>query len=292
MTGQAHVEIEHRFAMMPEALLYDPSISADAVRVFGVLLRHGSDPSNCYPSHARIAGFIGRSKASINGWIVELERSGWVERVPRTRSDGSPDSNGYRLFMTAARPEGVAGERGVVAGERGGVPAAQRGPSSLHSAPNESNVNESHGERENDGGASSSTEQLALVDKTPAAQHQAVGQNLGSDRDLAFVEFWNVFPRKVGKGQARKAWATARRRGVLPEVIVAGARRYRDDPGRDPAYTRHAATWLNGEGWDDEPTPVPQPSPQRPRTAMGSTIAGLRQIAANGRNHPALEAPR
>lgn len=124
----------------------------------------------------------------------------------------------------------------------------------------------------------------------------AVGQNLGSDRDLAFVEFWRIYPLKAGKGQARKAWATARRRGVRPEVIVAGAQRYADDPNRDPAYTRHPATWLNGEGWDDDPLPDRTARPGRAPTAMAGTMSRLAQVAAVGGPvippQRGLEAPR
>jgi hypothetical protein len=34
---------------------------------------------------------------------------------------------------------------------------------------------------------------------------------------------------------------------VLLETLNAGARSYRDLPGREPKYTKLAATWLNGE---------------------------------------------
>jgi len=111
---------------------------------------------------------------------------------------------------------------------------------------------------------SNSREQLTLVGgETPAAPratHLAVGQNLGTDRDLAFVAFWERYPHKTGKGQARRAWASARRKGVAPEVIIRGVERYRDDPNRQPGFTRNPATWLNGEGWLDEPEPDRRPT--------------------------------
>jgi hypothetical protein len=104
---------------------------------------------------------------------------------------------------------------------------------------------------------------------------------LGSDRDLAFVAFWDRCPRKESKGQARKAWASARRRGVPAEVMIRAMERYRDDPNRRPKYTRLPATWINAEGWTDDPQPPEQP--EQPRTTMGKNIAVLRNIAANGR---------
>lgn len=56
-------------------------------------------------------------------------------------------------------------------------------------------------------------------------------------------------------------------------AILAGAIRYREDPNRVDEYTQHAATWLNGDGWEDDPLPFrlkPQdmrrPDPPRPMT--------------------------
>ena len=77
----------------------------------------------------------------------------------------------------------------------------------------------------------------------------------GSDDDPDFVEFWTVYPRKVGKGQARKFWrAAVIGRRVEPKVIIATAERFRDATRRERTETRfipHPATWLNGERYDD-----------------------------------------
>lgn len=70
--------------------------------------------------------------------------------------------------------------------------------------------------------------------------------------DVEFDRFWSVYPRKVGKGEARKVWARLRQRGVDPEELIAGAIRYRDDPKRKPDYTKHPGPWLNAERWTDQ----------------------------------------
>jgi hypothetical protein len=81
----------------------------------------------------------------------------------------------------------------------------------------------------------------------------------------AFDEFWNIYPRHTGKPSARKAWAKAIGR-TDPETITAGAARYRDDPNRADAYTRYPATWLNDDGWADDPLPAQGPKTE-PRAA-------------------------
>lgn len=84
-----------------------------------------------------------------------------------------------------------------------------------------------------------------------------------------FAEFYEAFPRHVGRIAAEKAFANAVAAGADPEALIAGAKRYRDDPNRDPKYTAHPATWLNQGRWMDEatvaasaPTGFALPSPE------------------------------
>jgi hypothetical protein len=68
-----------------------------------------------------------------------------------------------------------------------------------------------------------------------------------------FLTFWMSYPRKVGKGDAWKAWK--RLKPELPPVLRAIANQrvtpdWRKDNG---AFIPHPATWLNGRRWEDEP---------------------------------------
>ena len=80
-----------------------------------------------------------------------------------------------------------------------------------------------------------------------------------------FDQFWSVWPDKRAKGTARKAWRAAVQSSGSIHLVVAGAEQYRDDPNRDPRFTKHAATWLRGECWSDPPLPARagRPSPER-----------------------------
>lgn len=75
-----------------------------------------------------------------------------------------------------------------------------------------------------------------------------------------FEKFWNVYPIKVGKGAAKKAFEKAIRMASV-EDIIKGATRYKLDPNRVDAYTAHASTWLNAQRWLDDPLPVRVISP-------------------------------
>lgn len=81
-------------------------------------------------------------------------------------------------------------------------------------------------------------------------------EHRGSQKSTeGFDEFWNAYPRKENKGAARKSWAKALAKADA-QTIIAAALAYRDDPNREPEFTAHAASWLNGERWDDEPLPA------------------------------------
>lgn len=67
-----------------------------------------------------------------------------------------------------------------------------------------------------------------------------------------FNEFWAIYPRRVAKGAARRAWVTALKKVDVAELLE-GARRYAADRhAKNPKYTKHPASWLNGECWEDE----------------------------------------
>lgn len=78
----------------------------------------------------------------------------------------------------------------------------------------------------------------------------------GDDHPSAdrFDEFWEVVPKKVGKQAARKAWVKAIK-ATDPDVIIAGMKRYRDDPNRSDAFTKNPQGWLNDGRWEDDPLP-------------------------------------
>lgn len=109
----------------------------------------------------------------------------------------------------------------------------------------------------------------ALVTPTPASQPQVTPATTAIelpielpeelspppavDAGATFEEFWKAYPRKVGKGQARTAWAKAIKT-TDPATITDAAERFANERANaDPKFTPHPTTWLNGERWTDEP---------------------------------------
>ena len=77
--------------------------------------------------------------------------------------------------------------------------------------------------------------------------------------ETPFDVFWRVYPRKVGKQAARKAWAQAIKRERF-HIIIARCTQMAADPNlpTDRTLIPHPTTWLNRDGWDDEPYPPPR----------------------------------
>ena len=74
-----------------------------------------------------------------------------------------------------------------------------------------------------------------------------------SKTDFQFDEFWKIYPKHNGGViNNKKAWAKAVK-VASPEEIIAGAKRYRDDPNRSLQFTAYPASWLNKGMWTDAP---------------------------------------
>lgn len=89
-----------------------------------------------------------------------------------------------------------------------------------------------------------------------------------------FETFWRAYPRRVGKGAARKSFERAIRLTTLPTMLKA----IEDYQRCKPAYQDfcHPSTWLNQERWDDEWT-LPE-KPQRDKSVsdvLGEISAGV-----------------
>ena len=66
---------------------------------------------------------------------------------------------------------------------------------------------------------------------------------------VGFEEFWQTYPRKVGKGAARKAFTAAMLKTTASVVLQALASQ---QFGSRERFIPHPSTWLNEERWLDE----------------------------------------
>lgn len=74
----------------------------------------------------------------------------------------------------------------------------------------------------------------------------------GVTQTLPFDAFWSVYPRKVAKGHARKAFAKACKLADPSEIVGAAGKFAYAMQDTEKQYVPHPTTWLNGERWDDD----------------------------------------
>jgi hypothetical protein len=83
-----------------------------------------------------------------------------------------------------------------------------------------------------------------------------------------FDKFWMIYPRKVNKGLAMKAWEKAASKAA-PALIIAAVEAWKvskDFP--EPDFIPHPSSWLTGERWSDELSDKKQVVTQAEREAF------------------------
>ncbi|SDL15262.1 hypothetical protein SAMN05428985_11079 [Nocardioides sp. YR527] len=87
--------------------------------------------------------------------------------------------------------------------------------------------------------------------------------------DGGFDEFWAAYPKKQSKKTAQTAYAKARKSAPAETIMKGLVMAKAMWQGKDPQFIPHAATWLNGGRWEDEPlNAAPSDDPQPTRTIL------------------------
>lgn len=82
--------------------------------------------------------------------------------------------------------------------------------------------------------------------------------NNKSNRDIHtysndFLEFWDVYPNKVGKDKAQTAWKNKKNKPSI-KFIIEAVERYKLSKTVRNGFTCNPATWINEGRWSDEVT--------------------------------------
>ncbi len=215
------------FAAIPTWMIRDvENVSGYAIAVYGVLASRSGYRSN-FPGQQLIAAEARCSERKVRDALAELEQLGVVERVKRGAKGGGRRTDAYRLMD---RPLGED-EETIPAPDagKGGFPARDEGVS----------------------GTSEQTAPYIEIDR--AGEIDKAGVPAVSP--LGFDQWWQSYPLKKDKGAARRAWSTAIKK-TDAATLIAAAMQYRNDPNRDPSFTKYPASWLNAEAWENGPLPA------------------------------------
>lgn len=73
-----------------------------------------------------------------------------------------------------------------------------------------------------------------------------------ADQEKLFRAFWTKYPRKEGRKKAREKWMRMKPDSELYARIMAGLEMHIRSEQWRRGVIPHAATWLNGERWEDD----------------------------------------
>jgi hypothetical protein len=208
----------------------DPQVSAAGFVLAYRIAKHiNRGTGDAWPSQATLAAEARLTVRSIRDLSAQLEAAGHLIIVG---SRGRGVSCRYRWILRAEpdqpEPESET-ETGIEAAAVVHAPAPEPEPQ----------------------------EEELFPDTVETARKPTVSPRAKQDLTADFEAWWLQYPRKVSKGAARKAYDKARKSGATADELEIGAMRYAAARMReDPKYTKHGATWLNGEGWLDEQEPM------------------------------------
>jgi hypothetical protein len=94
------------------------------------------------------------------------------------------------------------------------------------------------------------------VAQGPDIKKNNTKEEQSKELDTHFEEFWNAYPKKLDKAKAFRAFKSAMKRAKF-EDILAGVIAYRNDPQRNPEFTKYPASWLNADSWENTIAPSP-----------------------------------
>jgi len=90
---------QHRFATVPEDLLFDSTISPGARCLYAILDRHADGDGRMWPGMKRISRLLGVTEETARKFRGELETNGWLENEGQTNSSEGFGNNRYVLIQ-------------------------------------------------------------------------------------------------------------------------------------------------------------------------------------------------
>ncbi|MEY9183135.1 hypothetical protein ABIG06_004716 [Bradyrhizobium sp. USDA 326] len=222
----------------------------------------------CDPSVDDIKASSNVPKRSVYRQIALLEQAGWI--TPQRGGRGPGQRNQYILsypvsFDTLKGVKAVAGLYPAYPVSSDTLKGARKGTLGCHTV---AAHKERQAKKEREGRYISQppldvVAPLSSGDDARSKPDQKHAQKASDDADnssisdaaAAFAEFWALYPLKVGKLDAEKAYLAKAKAGTATAIMNAGAARYAAErSGQDPKFTKHPAKWIKGECWNDEPS--------------------------------------
>jgi len=173
---------------------------------------HNGTTGLCIPSQKRLAELCEMTDRSVRTHLDTLQTLGLIQVIERKRDNGSQTSNEYKLLFDVQNLPTPM--ENISSPPMQNFPTLNLGINNLGKETNNSSSND--------------------------------------EVDYYFDQLWSLYPRKVGKGQARKAFKAASKKADFYDLLPKLMDYVQTLEGKDKQFIPHLATWLNGERWEDE----------------------------------------
>lgn len=208
---------DNPYVMIARLVFEDERLSWKAKGIIGYLL---SRPDNWQVNVADLQGRSTDGRDSCYAGLKELADHGYIEKR-QLRENGKLAGYEYVVFETPRTAENQSNSPAVSGKPVNGNAVSGKSPTNNkeYKIINENN-------------------------KRPSAD----------DRGDSFNSFWAIYPRKVKKEAALKAWNKIAKSEFNPEAIIAALQNQIRAVYANRAMDKipHASTWLNGKQWNDE----------------------------------------
>jgi len=212
---------EDHYSLVPNCLARDGELSLQAKGLYVYLRSHRE---GWEMSTERIGEALGVSRDTVSKYVKELETAGYLDRDRVHDESGQFTGMAYTLNI-----EPLPKKPGNGKNPRPVKPAS--GDSRQHKKTN------------------SFKKTNSLKEEQPPNPQR--GNDTAPD---GFDKWWETYPKKVGKGQARTAFKKALKKIDL-DALTTKTQSFSDfheKAGTEKRFIPNPATWLNGERWDDE----------------------------------------
>lgn len=241
--------------VVPELLCRYRGLGPGAKLTWGRLARYQGETGTAFPSIPVLAAELGLGTTQVRTYLRDLVAQRFIRVEQRSGSSSVYEFLWHEAFEGACgahRKVPPLRKTGVVR-KTGGLPL-----------------------RKTEGHPSGLPETKRVTEESQFKESQSCSSKW-------FAEFWLLYPRKVGKGAAEKAFAQMLKNGVDWDVVrhalelqLSGLK------AKEPRFVPHPATWLNQRRWLDEPE-QPTQAFQRAGPAMDRHVVHAERVDATFR---------
>lgn len=224
------------YAIIPANVRYDKNLTANAKLLYGEITALSSKEGHCWATNNYFADLYGVSVKSIKNWIKALIDKGYINCQLIYKKNSKEVEK--RIIRIVTEIPQVGKKITPPQEEKFTTPREEKFTDSITKTFSNTKIN---------------TNTKDLPPTPEKIEHEI------SLPEKRFNEFWQAYPKKVGKGLAEKLYKKIKPDKELQQTIlqaVSAAKQSKQWNENNGQYIPNPATWLNQKRWEDELEPM------------------------------------